>query len=221
MRARSIVLAFGFAIFGSLGSLQGAGAASTSSASSVKTSEIGVCVKEAVASGTDPETCVQAQSPMLPATNELVFGSAAFLILVALMYKFAYPSAVKTMNDRTNKIRDSLDEAERSRAEAASNRDELNRQLADAKNEANRIIDEARITAEQVRKDLIAKAEADASALRLRGQADIEAAKKKAVSDAADWIAQSAANMAAESLLATPAGTLVDLHVKTLQGNRS
>lgn len=128
-------------------------------------------------------TNVQSKNPILPAGNELVWGFFSFIVLFVLMWKFAFPPVKKMMEVRTEKIRASLDEADRAKTEADSVLADYQRQLADARNEANRIIEEARQTADQLRRDLMAKAEADATEARQRATADIEAAKDRALAE--------------------------------------
>src|SRR3954452_8947103 len=71
-----------------------------------------------LAEGNPVERCQKAPNPILPAMNELVLGSLVFLILLAVMWKFAFPMVTKAMEDRTQKIRDNLDEAERTKNDA-------------------------------------------------------------------------------------------------------
>lgn len=125
----------------------------------------------------------EAHNPILPETAELVYAALAFFILLALMWKFAFPAVQKAMEGRTQRIRDNLDEAERTKAEAQRILEEYQRQLADAKNESARIIDEARSTAEQMRRDLMVRAEAEVNELRDRTRQEIEAAQQRAVAD--------------------------------------
>ena len=125
----------------------------------------------------------QAKNPILPATNEIIWGSIAFIILLVGMWRFAFPAVTKMMNDRTERIRANLDNAEKVKTEAQSILDEYQRQLADAKNEANRIIEEARQTAEALRRDLMSRAEAEVAELRQRSAEDIAAAQDRALAD--------------------------------------
>jgi F-type H+-transporting ATPase subunit b len=134
-------------------------------------------------SGSTTTINYQSKNPILPAGNELVWGTFSFVILFALMWKFAIPAARKAMVARTEKIRDDLATAEDAKTSAQTVLDEYQRQLADAKNESNRIIDEARQTAESLRRDLMAKAEADAQEVRARATADIDAAKDRAMAE--------------------------------------
>jgi len=125
----------------------------------------------------------QSHNPILPETSELAYAAFAFLVLLALMYKFAFPAVQKSMESRTQNIRDNLDEAERTKADAQNILEEYQRQLADAKNESARIIDEARQTAEQMRRDLMERAEAEVNELRERTRSEIDAAQQRAIAD--------------------------------------
>jgi F-type H+-transporting ATPase subunit b len=146
--------------------------------------------------GKKVDACQEAPSLLLPATNELVWGTLSFLILFGLLAKFAYPAIKKSMEERTNKIRDSLDDAERTRSEAQTILEDYQRQLNDARNEANRIIEEARQTADQLRQDLMQRAEAEVGELRRRSQEDIQAAQQRATADLRSQVAELAIQLA-------------------------
>ncbi len=126
---------------------------------------------------------IQSKNPILPAVNELVWGSLSFVLLFVIMAKFAFPAVRKSMEARTERIRQSLQSADKAKEDAEGVLVEYQRQLADAKNEANRIIEEARHTAESLRRDLTAKAEAEAAEVRSRATADIGAAKDRAMAE--------------------------------------
>jgi F-type H+-transporting ATPase subunit b len=126
---------------------------------------------------------VEAPNPILPATNELIWGGISFLVLFVLMAKFLFPAIKKTMDARADRIQGDLDDAQRVRTEADTILAEYQRQLTDAKNESNRIIEEARQTADQLRKDLMTRAEAEVAELRQRSNEDIEAAKARTMAD--------------------------------------
>jgi F-type H+-transporting ATPase subunit b len=134
------------------------------------------------AAGTAAPT-VQSKNPILPAGNEIVWGTFSFIILFVALWKFAFPAITATMTARTERIRDGLSSAEKAKTDAESILADYQRQLADAKNESNRIIEEARQTAESLRRDLLAKAEADAADVRTRATADIVAAKDRAMAE--------------------------------------
>jgi len=138
----------------------------------------------------------KAPNPILPDKNEIIFGTLAFLILLVAMWKLAFPAVTKMMNDRTERIRNNLDDAERVRGEAQSILEEYQRQLADAKSEANRIIEEARQTAESLRRDLMTRAEAEVAELRVRASEEVAAAQERALNDLRARVAELAISAA-------------------------
>ena len=132
----------------------------------------------------------EAHNPILPETSELFYAIVAFTILLIGMWKFAFPAVSQAMENRTNRIRKDLDDAERLKSEANTILDQYTAQLQDAKNEANRIIEEARQTADQLRRDLMARAEAEVAELRQRNADDINAAKDRTLADLRTQVAE-------------------------------
>jgi len=129
--------------------------------------------------GKKVDDCQEAPSPILPATNELIWGGISFVVLLILLSKFAFPALKKGMEDRTERIRKDLDEAENAKTEADRIREDYSAQLADAKSEAARIIEEARQAADSVRRDLTARAEQEAQELRQRNAEQLEAERAR------------------------------------------
>jgi F-type H+-transporting ATPase subunit b len=128
---------------------------------------------EKLAQGGTIDDCQKAPSPLLPAKNEIIWGSLAFLVLLGAVWKFGVP-AVKNMEQaREERIRHDLESAELAKTEAEAEKAQYLAQIAGAKEEAGRLIEEARQAAEAVRADLIARAEQEANEIRARAQADI------------------------------------------------
>jgi F-type H+-transporting ATPase subunit b len=138
----------------------------------------------------------EAENPILPAADELFWGTIAFLLLFVLLAKFAYPPVKKAMEDRTERIRQSLDEAEQTRTEAESIRAEYQRQLDDARNEAARIIEEARQTADTLKRDLQARAEADVAEQRARNAEQLSAERDRVMAEISTEVKQLAIELA-------------------------
>ena len=142
------------------------------------------------------DDCQKAPSPLLPGKNEIIWGSAAFAVLLIAMFKFGVP-AVKNMEQaREDKIRNDLEGAEKARAEAESEKAQYLAQIAEARTEAGTIIEEARQSAEQVRRDLISRAEAEAVEIRERAQADISAQQQRAMAELRTDVAQLSIDLA-------------------------
>jgi|tagenome__1003787_1003787.scaffolds.fasta_scaffold20631378_2 F-type H+-transporting ATPase subunit b len=188
MRTRRalVALAIGIGALGVVGVASGPAFAQTdqpTTATTVKLTEASKQCIDKLKSGGAIDDCQKAPSPILPATNELIWGGIAFVILFFLLAKFAYPGIKKGMDDRAEKIRTSIDEAEGARTDAQRILEEYQRQLADARSESARIIEEARQAADRLRQDLKRQAETEVNETRARAQEDIQAQVQRAMAD--------------------------------------
>jgi F-type H+-transporting ATPase subunit b len=123
----------------------------------------------------------ESRNPILPAWNELIWGTIAFLLLVFLMYRTVWPSVDKAFKDRRDNIEGKLEQAERDHQEASELLEQYRRRLRDAEDETQRILEEARANAERVRRDLLAKAEADAGRELERARQAIRSERDQAI----------------------------------------
>jgi F-type H+-transporting ATPase subunit b len=131
----------------------------------------------------DLEDCKKAKSLVTPARAEIIWGGLAFLIVLAVLMKFAFPALKKGLKAREDKIREDLESASRSREEAEAEAATYRAQIGDARSEANVIIEDARADAERIRREVVARAEAEAADIRERAQEDIRLAQERAMSD--------------------------------------
>jgi F-type H+-transporting ATPase subunit b len=129
------------------------------------------------------EDCHKAKSIVTPATPELIWGSIAFLIVLGVLVKFAFPTLKKTLADRQTKIREDLEGAEAAKAEAERERDDYRAKIQASRQEAVEILEAARGDAERVRADIIARAEAEANDIKARANEDIRLATERAQAD--------------------------------------
>ena len=129
------------------------------------------------------DDCQEAPNPLLPETNEIIWGALGFLVVFFFIAKFGLPQMRQAMNNRTEKIRGDIQAAEDQRAEADSVLSEYRAQLNDAKSEAGRIIEEARLAADQIKRDQEARLQSELAELRTRAIADIDDAKGRAMAD--------------------------------------
>jgi F-type H+-transporting ATPase subunit b len=136
------------------------------------------------------DDCQKAPSPILPAKNELIWGSISFVVLLAALYKFAWPGLKAGLEARAERIRADLDAAETAKAEADHVLTDYKAQLADARNESARIIEEARQAADALRRDQEQRLQNELAQLRERAAADIESAKRQAIADLKDEVAE-------------------------------
>jgi F-type H+-transporting ATPase subunit b len=142
------------------------------------------------------EQCQEAPNPILPATNEIIWGGLAFIILFGLLAKLGLPAIQKSMEERTAKIQGDLDAAEAAKAEQTAVLERYNAQLAEAKAEAARIVEEARQSADGVRRDLIQRAEQEAAELRQRNAEQLTAERERLMGEVQGQVATLAIELA-------------------------
>ncbi len=158
-----------------------------------------VHVAEEIAAGdthAEIKTCEEAPNPILPAVDEMVWGTLAFLVVFFGIAKFGYPAIQKGMDDRTARIAGDLDAADKAKVDAETVRNEYESRLADAKNEASRIIEEARQAADGLRRDLIARAEAEAEELRRRNAEAVAGERGRVMAEMQGQVASLAIELA-------------------------
>ena len=186
MRIRNLLAAAGIA----LGSLlvvahpaMAEDSAGTHVSGNIKDSDGLRCFNDHLSQGGTVDDCKASPNPLLPDSNELLYGGSAFLIILIVLSKLGYPAIKKAMNDRTERIRGEIDEADKLKAEAAATLAQYQASVADSKTEAARIVDEARTAAEAVRADIIARAEAEANEIKTKAREDVEAGKARAITE--------------------------------------
>lgn len=145
---------------------------------------------EILAEGGAVDDCQEAPNQLLPETNEIIWGAVGFLVVFFFVAKFGYPAMKKSMDARTERIRNDLDAAEAQRTEADTLLADYRAQLADAKNESARIIEEARQSADALKRDQESRLQTELADLRSKATADIDAAKVQAIADLRGEVAQ-------------------------------
>jgi F-type H+-transporting ATPase subunit b len=164
----------------------------------------------------------EAKNPILPDTAELIYGALAFIIVFAVLAKFAFPALNKMLAERSAKIQGDLEKAEQSRMTAESELAEYRTQLAGARDDANRIIEEARRTADQLRRDLQTKAEQEAQATVARAQEEIRAERDRVFQDLRAQVGVIAVELAGrvvgESLDPSTHQRLIDEYIEQVAG---
>ena len=106
-----------------------------------------------------------------------------FLLVLGLLFLFAYKPILRLMDQRADRIRESLEASERAREEAASSQQAVEDQLVEARREAQRIMDLAREAAERFRGDEMERARGEAENFVARAQADIQRERDAAIEE--------------------------------------
>ena len=76
-----------------------------------------------------------------------------FILLVLILYFVAYKRILALLDSRSERIKNSLDEAEKARLESDKIQEELKNEIAKARNDAQNLLDDARKAAEQYREE--------------------------------------------------------------------
>ena len=118
---------------------------------------------------------------LIPNMAEFIPACIAFLIIFFIMSKFAWPMALKMMEDRENKIQGDMDAAEQAKDQARSDAQAYADRLAVAEREAADIIAAAKREAEEERSRILAKAQQDAAATIAKARDAVESERKKAL----------------------------------------
>ena len=97
-----------------------------------------------------------------------------FVILVALLAKFAWRPLLDALDNRQATIRKSLDDARQAKVELERLHAESAKILAEARSEADSIVARTRADAEQLREELKQKARTEAAAIVKNAERQIE-----------------------------------------------
>lgn len=170
----------------------------------------------------DLEDCLEAPSPIIPEVDEIIWGGAAFLILLGFMVWKGMPLVQGAMDDRAEKIASDLDAAEQAKTDAARVKADHEAALAGAKAEANQIIEDARSQADQLKAELQSRANDEIAEMRTRAAADIESSRSQAISDLRGEVSEIAVGAAerviGSSLDAGSQRALVDAYIDEVAG---
>lgn len=104
-----------------------------------------------------------------------------FLVLLALLKKFAWGPLMGMMEKRENYVANEIEAAEKSRAEAEKSAKEAAAQLNQVRQEAQKIIEDAKNAGVKQEQDIIESARKEADRIKLQAQADIQNEKEQAI----------------------------------------
>ncbi|HEX4132955.1 MAG TPA: F0F1 ATP synthase subunit B [Pirellulales bacterium] len=141
-----------------------------------------------------PEPGSEATKPSELRADLAVWSFVIFLLLVAVLSKFAWGPIAKALDAREKRIADDLAAARHSNEEARQLLAQYENRLATAGDEVRGILDEGRRAAMMLHEEMLAKARADATAEMDRAKREVETARDQALQQ----LAQTSANLAVE-----------------------
>lgn len=106
-----------------------------------------------------------------------------FAILLVILYFFAYKPILKTLDERSERIRESLEAAEQAKQQAAESEARTQEHLQEARREGQKLLEQARALAEKFREDEMAKAREEAEAFIARARQEIQQERDGAVEE--------------------------------------
>lgn len=123
----------------------------------------------------------EAHSPVLPAIPDLVWGTIAFVIVLAFFTWKVVPGMNAALDARKDAIEGGITRAEEAQAKAEAALQQYNAQLAGAREEAGEIRDSARADATKIVAKAKQDANVEASRIVQNAQSQIEAERQSAV----------------------------------------
>ena len=141
---------------------------------------------------------------LLTLNGTLIAQLLIFLVMLGVLYRFAWGPLLKILNERRERIQQGVEATERAKQELEAAEKERQAMLEEARREAQTMLDRIAKQAEDLRKELEAKAREQAEALIARARAEIQQEREKAVqelrSQVADLAVIAAGRIIGESL---------------------
>jgi len=106
-----------------------------------------------------------------------------FVILFVLLYLVAYKPIMRMLDERSNKVKDSMEQTEYIKEQAAHAEEEAKKQLEAASKEGQEVIARAVRTGEEVRQQAQQEARQDAEVLIGRARTEIQRERDEAIDE--------------------------------------
>ena len=157
-----------------------------------------------------------------PDPGLFIWTILTFLVLLALLAKFAWRPLLAALDSRQNAIRKSLDDAQKAREELERLNQESVLILNKARAEADQIIVSGRADAERLREDVKLKARAEADAIVKNAERQIQLETARALqqirSEAVDLSVLIASKLIQRNLTKEDNERLIEEALKQVQG---
>ncbi len=141
---------------------------------------------------------------LLTLNGTLIAQLLIFLVMLGVLYRFAWGPLLKILNERRERIQQGVEATERAKRELEEAGRERQAKLEEARREAQAMLDRIAKQGEDLRKELETKAREQADTLIARARAEIQQEREKAVQDlrmqVADLAVMAAGRIIGESL---------------------
>jgi len=119
----------------------------------------------------------------------LISQLVSFIVLFAALTFLAYKPILKLLDERSKKIKDSLEQAEALKAQSSNAEEAVKKQLQLASQQGQEIVARASQVGEEVRKTAQEQAKQDADALIVRARQEIKAERDEAIDELRSQVA--------------------------------
>jgi len=119
----------------------------------------------------------------------MIWTIIIFIILLLILKKYAWKPLLKSLSDREQNIRDSVEKAEYLKQEAEKILEEHKKLLAKADDDSRKILSESKQLADKLRTELMGKANEDAQKVIKQAKEEIQREKISALNELKDEIA--------------------------------
>jgi len=155
-----------------------------------------------------------------PEVGTIIWTVITFVLLAALLGRFAWKPMLQMLEQRETGIRDALEQAQRARAESEETLKKNREILASAHRETAAILEQGRRESEEMRTELLAKARKEAQDLVEQGKRQILHEQKQAIeqlrAQVADLAIRGAEHLISKSLDDDAHRRLVSSYVQSL-----
>ena len=133
---------------------------------------------------------------LLPKPAEFIPALIAFLIIWFVLGKFAWPSILKMMESRQEKIQKDLDAAENSHIKAEEDQKTAAASIDEARRKADEIVSAAKREGEEERARIIEQAKVEAAEIVTKGKGVVESERRHAMAELSDSVVDLAVDIA-------------------------
>ena len=113
----------------------------------------------------------------------LITQIVSFLILFGVLYALLYKPILRALDQRSSRIRESLETAQRVQQDAERSQEDMRKQVETARTEGQAMIAQAREVADRFREEELSKAREEIATERTRAEAAIQRERDAAVEE--------------------------------------
>ncbi len=147
-----------------------------------------------------PAAAAEGANPFVGTIYQAIAAAVVFVTVMVVLKKAAWGKILQGLQDRENRIKHDLDQAEASAKQAEKTLAEYQKLLANAQEEARSMMESCRADAKKVSAELKDQAQTEIDQARQRATEEIQWAKENAVNEVHAQAAELATNVAGKIL---------------------